>query len=107
MSLKMKNIRVNELYGNTPEVNMINFIAQYGAQTQNKPYVKIHGSFSHYVETNEVIYIIICTGEFQIIPVTIFLVMLYDACFMFQKDKGTNMLIKALDTFDSRADVIL
>jgi hypothetical protein len=28
MSLKIKNIRINELYGNVPEVGMINFISQ-------------------------------------------------------------------------------
>ena len=34
-----------------------------------------------------------------------FLVVLYNACFMFQKDKDTNMLITALGTFDLGADV--
>ncbi len=48
----------------------------------------------------EVAYINECTGEFQIIPVTIFLVTLYNACWMFQRNKESNMLIFALDTFD-------
>ena len=100
MSLKIKNIRINKLYGNAPEVGMINFIARYGPNTLLKPYVKIHGAFSNYVEMTEVTYINECTGELQIIPVTMFVVMLYNACFMFQCDKGTNMLITALDTFD-------
>jgi hypothetical protein len=46
-----------------------------------------------------------CTGDVQIIPVTMFLVMLYNACFMYQKDKKSNMLITALDTFDLGANV--
>ncbi len=46
-----------------------------------------------------------CTGKYQIIPVTMFLVMLYNACFMFQKDKETNMLTTALDTLDLGADI--
>jgi hypothetical protein len=46
-----------------------------------------------------------CTGKYQIIPVTMFLVVLYNACFMFQEDKETNMLITALDTLDLGADV--
>jgi hypothetical protein len=41
-----------------------------------------------------------CTGEFQIIPVTMFLVTLYNACWMFQRKRESNILIKALDTFN-------
>ena len=48
----------------------------------------------------EVTYINECTGEFQIIPVTIYLVTLYNACWMFQRKNESNMLIFALDTFD-------
>ena len=62
--------------------------------------MKLHGAFSNYVEMTEVTYINVCTGEFQIIPVTIFLVTLYNACWMFQRKKESNMLIFALDTFD-------
>ncbi len=46
-----------------------------------------------------------CTGHTQIVPVTMFLVMLYNACFMYQKNKKSNMLITALDTFDLGANV--
>ena len=51
-------------------------------------------------------YVTGCTGKVQIIPVTMFLVMLYNACFMYQSDKKSNMLITALDTFDLGANVI-
>ncbi len=46
-----------------------------------------------------------CTGEVQIIPVTMLLVTLYNACFMYQSDKKSNLLISALDTFDLGASV--
>jgi hypothetical protein len=36
----------------------------------------------------------------RIIPVTIFIVMLYNACFPYQEDKSYNLLISALDRFD-------
>ena len=68
------------------------------------PYLKIHGAYSKYVEMTAQ-YIYGCTGDIQTIPVTMFLVMLYNACFMYQKDKKSNMLIKALDTFDLGASV--
>ena len=100
MSSKIKNIRINELYGNEFEVGIINYIARYGPYTRLKPFVKLHGAVSNYVEMTEVAYINECTGEFQIIPVTIFLVTLYNACWMFQRNRESNMLIIALDTFD-------
>jgi hypothetical protein len=100
MSSKMKNIRINELYGNPFEVGMINYISRYGPYTRLKPFVKLHGAFANYFEMTEVSYINECTGEFQIIPVTMFLVSLYNACWMFQRKRESNILIFALDTFD-------
>ncbi len=67
-------------------------------------YLKIHGAYSKYVDTTAT-YINGCTGEVQIIPVTMFLVMLYNACFMYQSDMKSNILIKLLNTFDLEANV--
>jgi len=100
MSSKIKNMRINELYVNLFKVGMINYIAQYGPYTWLKPFVKLHGAFSNYVEMMEVLYINECTGEFQIIPVTMFLGTLYNACWMFQSKIDSNKLIFVLDTFD-------
>ena len=86
-------------------MNVINFVARYGNYTRESPYVRIHGAFSKYIEMTDPTWINGCTGEYQIIPVTMFLVVLYNACFMFQKDKETNMLITSLDTLDLGADV--
>jgi hypothetical protein len=68
------------------------------------PYLKIHGVYSKYVEMTAQ-YINGYTGKIQIIHVTMFLVMLYNACFMYQSDKKSNMLITALDTFVWGANV--
>ncbi len=66
-------------------------------------YLKIHGVYSKYVDMTAQ-YLNGCTGKVQIIPVTMFLVMLYNACFMYQSDKKSNMLITVLDTFDLGAN---
>ena len=105
MSAKTKSVRVNELFGNEFEVNIINFLARYGNYTRKSPFLKIHGAYSKYIEMTEPTFINGCTGNEQIIPVTMFLVMLYNACFMFQRDKESNMLVKALDTLDLGAEV--
>ncbi len=68
------------------------------------PYLKIHGAYNKYVEMTAQ-YVNGCTGKVQTIPVTMFLVMLYNACFMYQSDKKSNLLITALDTFDLGANV--
>jgi hypothetical protein len=46
-----------------------------------------------------------CGGKEQIIHVTALLVMLYNACFMYQSDKRSNFLITVLDTFDLGASI--
>jgi hypothetical protein len=52
----------------------------------------------------DVTYISGLTGDSQIVPVTMFLVMIYNACFMFQKNYETNLLTTALDTLDLNAE---
>ena len=102
---KMKNVSVNTLLGNEFEVKVINFIARYGNYTRKTPHVTIHGAYSRYIEMTDPRYVNACTGESQVIPVTLFLVVLYNACFMFQENNDTNLLIMALDTFDLGANV--
>jgi hypothetical protein len=68
------------------------------------PYLKIHEAYSKYVDMTAT-YINGYTGKEQIIPVTMFLVMLYNACFMYQSNKRSNLLITALDTFNLGASV--
>ena len=86
-------------------MTVINFVARYGNYTRKALYLKIHGAYSKYIEMTDPTWLNGCTGKYQIIPVTIFLVVLYNACFMFQEDKEKNMLITALDTLDLGADV--
>ncbi len=71
---------------------------------QKSPHLEIHGAYSKYTIMTAT-YINGCTGKVQIIPVTMFLVMLYNACFMYQSNKKSNLLISALDTFDLGASV--
>ncbi len=40
-----------------------------------------------------------CEGLNRIIPVTVFLVMLFNACFLYQPKADTNLLIAALNGF--------
>ncbi len=50
-------------------------------------------------------YLNMCKGTYQVIPVAVFIMTLYNACFMFQTYKTDNMLIKALERFDMTPNV--
>ena len=100
----MQNSLLNDPYGNPFKVGIINFITRFGNYMQKCPHLKIHGAYSKYINMMAT-YINGCAGKEQIVPVTMFLVMLYNACFMYQKDKKSNLLVSALDTFDLGASV--
>jgi hypothetical protein len=76
MASKITNSFVTNHFGNQFEVGIINFIA-FGNYMRKAPYLKIHGAYSKYVGMTAQ-YVNGCTGEVQIIPVTMFLVMLYN-----------------------------
>jgi hypothetical protein len=106
LSSKAKSVEISEILGGDFEVNVINFVARYGNYTRKSPFLTIHGAYTKYIEVmTDVTYITGLTGDSQIVPVTMFLVMLYNACFMFQKNNETNLLTTALDTLDLNADV--
>ncbi len=63
--------------------------------------MQLHTAHTNYCsDVNETRYIQGCDGIHHIIPVTLFLVLLYNVCLRFQHDKTTNLLISALDCFD-------
>ena len=106
LSSKAKSVEISKILGGDFEVNVINFVARYGNYTRKSPFLTIHGAYTKYIEVmTDVTYITGLTGDSQIVPVTMFLVMLYNACFMFQKNNETNLLTTALDTLDLNADV--
>jgi len=106
LASKAKNTEVNSLLGEDFEVNVINFVARYGNYTRKSPFVTIHGAYTKYIEVmTDVQFICELTGKSQIVPVTMFLVMLYNACFMYQNNMETNLLTTALDVLDLGAAV--
>ncbi len=87
--------------GQDTEVKLIEFLTRFGYATRKSPTVQLHAAHMHYCsDVNETKYIKGCEGIHHIIAVTLFLVLLYNACFTFQQDKTTNLLISALDHFN-------
>jgi len=87
--------------GEDQEMSLINYITRFGYGTRRGPHVTLHGAYSHYTTLNETKYIQGCFDNVnRIIPVTIFMMMLYNACFTYQQDKTYNLLISTLYGFD-------
>ncbi len=101
LSMKLQKDVLYGHLGHNQEMNLINFITRFGYGMQRGPYLTIHGAYAQYTTLNPMKYIQGCPdNDNQIIPVVLFLVMLYNACFTCQDDKTKNLLIRALDRFN-------
>jgi hypothetical protein len=101
LSTKLQKVVLNDRLDEEQEMNLINFIVRFSYAARRGPHVKLHGAYSQYTTLNQTDYIQGCFDNVnRIIPVTIFIVMLYNASFTYQEDKSTNLLISSLDNFD-------
>jgi hypothetical protein len=104
LSTKLKKEAIHNLIGQPDEVQLIKFITRYGYATRGQPFCKLHCAYARYTNNiNNVNYINNCDDWHRIIPVTVFLVVLFNACLMYQPDEpkeGRNLLITALNGFD-------
>jgi hypothetical protein len=101
LSTKLQKGVLHDHLGQKQEMNLISFITRFGYAMQRGPYLTIHGAYTLYTTLNLMKYIFGCADNVnQIIPIALFLVMLYNACFIYQDNKSKNLLIRALDRFD-------
>ncbi len=101
LSTKLKNNAINNHIGQAEEVKLIHFLTRYRYATRAAQFCKLHGAYGKYTNMQNVNYINNCNNwNSRIIPVTVFLVMLFNACFMYQPKTNTNLLITALNGFD-------
>ena len=92
----------NKLHGSKPDlkVNIIHYLTRFEFGTK-APNLHIHPALNHYCsQANNAEYIQDLSDIYKVIPVTAFLVSLYNASFMFNDDKSENFLISALSRFD-------
>ncbi len=100
LSTELKNNVIHNHIGQSEEVNLIKFLKRYGYAIRAYPYCKIHGASGKNTNMQNMTYINNCDDWNRIILVTMFLVMLFNACFMYQPKVDTNLLITALNRFD-------
>ena len=79
---------------------MINFTCRYAFLTRAYNQNSTHTAVAEYLPDVKAEYLNSCKGTYQVIPVAVFIMTFYNACFMFQTDKTNNLMIKALEGFD-------
>ena len=79
---------------------IINFTCRYAFLTRAYNQNSTHTAVAEYLPEVKSEYLNSCKGTYQVIPVAVFIMTLYNACFMFQTDKTDNLMIKALEGFD-------
>jgi len=100
LSTKLKNNAIHNWIVKKEEVHLIQFLTRYGYATRAAPFCKIHGAYGKYTNMQKIECVNNCEGLNRIIPVTVFLVMLFNACFLYQPKTDTHLLIAALNGFD-------
>jgi hypothetical protein len=89
LSMKLQKGVLHDHLRQKQEMNLIDFTTRFGYATQRGPYLTIHGAYTQYTTMHLTKYIQGCADNVnQIIPVTLFLVMLYNACFTYQDDNS-------------------
>ncbi len=87
-------------------MQLIQFLCHFGYATRKGQTMMLHVAYTHYCHgINETNFLQGCLGYYCIIPVTLFLTTLFNACMTYQEDKTTNLLISALNCFDIGATV--
>ncbi len=98
---KAKNKLMSSMIGDSTNKAIINFICSYGYATKSYNQNALHVAIRTYLPevTAEKSYLNTCKGLYQVILVMVFLMTLYDACFMFQMDNSVTMMIETLQQF--------
>jgi hypothetical protein len=97
---KKKNDIIPNVISDDLNHRMINYICRYIYATKAHNQSTLHPAVKTYLPEVKGEYLNACTDKYQVIPASVFLMTLYNACFMFQEDKTDNMLIKALERFN-------
>jgi hypothetical protein len=85
LSSTLMKAALHKQLGQQYEMDIINFMSRFGYGTRSGPFLTLHGAYTKYTNLTNMRYINNCDDKNCIIPVTIFLVMLFNACCTYQK----------------------
>ncbi len=81
---KLKGDVLHKCLGHDYDLKRIKFITRYGYATRPNLYCKLRGAYATYTDMHNATYINNCDDVNRIIPVPLFWVMLFNACFTYQ-----------------------
>jgi hypothetical protein len=101
----LQNKPLRSMVNDDDNVRIISYICRFQYPTKAVTNNKVHPALILYspssgVEFKKDFFINSLLGNDQVVPVTIFLVNMYNACMLYKKDKKTNLLIPTLQRFD-------
>ena len=98
---KLSGQVLKDIMNNDEVINIINYIARYCYAVRSSPYVTMHGACQDYRIPMKP-YLNSCEGVYEILPVTVLLVSMYNACYTFQQTTDTreNLLTLALEKLE-------
>ncbi len=102
---KLQNKPLRSMVNNKGNARIISYICRFQYQTKAVTNNKVHPALNLYGpsssgEFKKDFFINSLSGNDQVVPVLIFLVSMFNACMLYQKDKITNLLIPTLQRFD-------
>jgi hypothetical protein len=97
---KFKKEIPSKIVSDATNKQMINYTCRYTFLTRAYNQNSTHAAVVEYLPEVKSEYLNSNKETYQVIPVAVFIMTLYNACFMFQKDKTDNLMIKALEQFD-------
>jgi hypothetical protein len=105
LNAKLKNKPLKSMVNDKDNVRIISYICRFQYRTKAITNGKVHPALILYSPSSGAkfkkhFFINSLLGNNQVVPVTIFVVTIYNACMLYQKDKPTNLLIPTLQRFD-------
>ena len=100
LQARLSGILVKDILNDGEITNAIQYITRYCYATRSAPFTTMHGACADYNITHKP-WLNSCEGDDEVIPVTVLLVSMYNACYTFQtNDNRDNLLISALATLE-------
>jgi hypothetical protein len=104
LNAKLQNKPLRSMINDENNAKITSYICRFQYWTKAVTNNKVHPALIKYslsgAEFKKKKIINNLLGNDQVVPVTIFLVTMYNACMLYQKDNTTNLLIPTLQRFD-------
>ncbi len=105
LNAKLQNKPLQSMVNDENNAKINSYMCRYQYQTKAVTNNKVHPALMQYspssgADFKKNYFINNLLGHDRVVPVTIFLVTMYNACMLYQNDETTNLLIPTLQRFD-------